>query len=140
MRYTSGSSRWSRSSAGASSGSPRDAVRGRWHGGTPGSPARRRELARRTAGSGGGVVQYPAASALTEVRAVGFTVGRSGRITPVLQLEPVQLDDHRVRRVGVSAQIRASCASGSQTPAATAIAGARGGVWSLPAGWGISAL
>jgi DNA ligase (NAD+) len=45
--------------------------------------------------------KYPAASALAEVRAVEFTVGRSGRITPVLQLEPVQLDDHRVQRVSV---------------------------------------
>ncbi|MEO6926225.1 MAG: NAD-dependent DNA ligase LigB [Rhodanobacter sp.] len=45
--------------------------------------------------------KYPAASALTEVRAVDFTIGRSGRITPVLQLEPVQLDDHRVQRVSV---------------------------------------
>ena len=45
--------------------------------------------------------KYPAASALAEVRAVEFTIGRSGRITPVLQLEPVQLDDHRVQRVSV---------------------------------------
>ena len=45
--------------------------------------------------------KYPAASALTAVRAVDFTIGRSGRITPVLQLEPVQLDDHRVQRVSV---------------------------------------
>lgn len=45
--------------------------------------------------------KYPAATALAEVRAVEFTVGRSGRITPVLQLDPVQLDDHRVQRVSV---------------------------------------
>lgn len=45
--------------------------------------------------------KYPAASALAEVRAVSFTVGRSGRITPVLELAPVQLDDHRVTRVSV---------------------------------------
>lgn len=45
--------------------------------------------------------KYPAASALSEVRAVDFTIGRTGRITPVLQLEPVQLDDHRVQRVSV---------------------------------------
>ncbi|WP_426703144.1 NAD-dependent DNA ligase LigB [Rhodanobacter sp. Col0626] len=45
--------------------------------------------------------KYPAASALAEVRAVTFTVGRSGRITPVLELAPVQLDDHRVQRVSV---------------------------------------
>ena len=45
--------------------------------------------------------KYPAAAALAEVRAVDFTIGRSGRITPVLELEPVQLDDHRVQRVSV---------------------------------------
>ncbi|MCE5233233.1 MAG: NAD-dependent DNA ligase LigB [Mizugakiibacter sp.] len=45
--------------------------------------------------------KYPPAQALAEVRAVEFTVGRSGRITPVLQLEPVQLDDRRIARVGV---------------------------------------
>lgn len=45
--------------------------------------------------------KYPAASALTEVRAVEFTIGRTGRITPVLQLAPVQLDDHWVRRVSL---------------------------------------
>lgn len=45
--------------------------------------------------------KYPATSALAEVRAVNFTIGRSGRITPVLELAPVQLDDHRVQRVSV---------------------------------------
>ena len=50
--------------------------------------------------------KYPAASALAEVRAVTFTVGRSGRITPVLELIPVQLDDHRVQRVSVGSLAR----------------------------------
>ncbi|MEP6897338.1 MAG: NAD-dependent DNA ligase LigB [Rhodanobacter sp.] len=45
--------------------------------------------------------KYPAASALAEVRAVVFKVGRSGRVTPVLELQPMQLDDHRVQRVSV---------------------------------------
>lgn len=45
--------------------------------------------------------KYPAASALAEVRAVAFHIGRTGRITPVLELVPVQLDDHRVTRVSV---------------------------------------
>lgn len=45
--------------------------------------------------------KYPAATALAEVRAVNFTVGRSGRITPVLELVPVQLGDHRVQRVSM---------------------------------------
>ncbi len=50
--------------------------------------------------------KYPAASALAEVLAVEFTIGRTGRITPVLQLEPVQLDDHRVHRVNVGSLSR----------------------------------
>ena len=50
--------------------------------------------------------KYPAASALTEVRAVTFTIGRSGRVTPVLELVPVQLDDHRVQRVSVGSVAR----------------------------------
>ncbi|MEW5300132.1 MAG: hypothetical protein WDW36_003085 [Sanguina aurantia] len=50
--------------------------------------------------------KYPAASALAEVRAVTFTVGRSGRITPVLELVPVQLDDHRVQRVSAGSLAR----------------------------------
>ena len=50
--------------------------------------------------------KYPAAHALAEVRAVTFTVGRSGRITPVLELEPVQLDDHRVQRVSIGSVAR----------------------------------
>lgn len=45
--------------------------------------------------------KYPAAQALAQVRAVTFTVGRSGRITPVLELVPVALGDHQVRRVSV---------------------------------------
>lgn len=45
--------------------------------------------------------KYPAAQALAEVRAVDFAIGRTGRITPVLELLPVQLGDHRVQRVGV---------------------------------------
>ncbi|MGL4317528.1 MAG: NAD-dependent DNA ligase LigB [Pseudomonas sp.] len=45
--------------------------------------------------------KYPVAQALTEVRAVQFTIGRSGRITPVLQLQPVQLDGRTIRRVSL---------------------------------------
>lgn len=45
--------------------------------------------------------KYPAAQALAEVRAVDFNIGRSGRITPVLELEPVQLDDHLIGRVSL---------------------------------------
>ncbi|HEX5304634.1 MAG TPA: NAD-dependent DNA ligase LigB [Dyella sp.] len=45
--------------------------------------------------------KYPAARALATVRGVDFRTGRSGRVSVVLQLEPVQLDDHRVQRVSV---------------------------------------
>lgn len=45
--------------------------------------------------------KHPAQSALTRVEAVRFTIGRSGRITPVLQLEPVQLDDRRITRTSL---------------------------------------
>lgn len=43
--------------------------------------------------------KYPFAQALAEVREVQFKVGRTGRITPVLQLAPVRLDDRTVRQV-----------------------------------------
>lgn len=43
--------------------------------------------------------KYPAAQALAEVRAVEFRIGRRGRITPLLHLEPLQLDDRRIARV-----------------------------------------
>jgi len=46
--------------------------------------------------------KYPYAQALTEVRKVRFNIGRTGRITPVLELEPIMLDDRRIRRVSVS--------------------------------------
>lgn len=45
--------------------------------------------------------KHPAHTVLTRVEAVQFTVGRSGRITPVLQLEPVQLDDRRIARTSL---------------------------------------
>jgi len=43
--------------------------------------------------------KYPFSRALAEVRKVNFKVGRSGRITPVLELSPVMLDDREIRRV-----------------------------------------
>ena len=46
--------------------------------------------------------KYPYAQALAEVRKVHFKVGRTGRITPILELEPTMLDDRRIRRVSVS--------------------------------------
>ncbi len=50
--------------------------------------------------------KYPPAQALAEVAAVEFRVGRSGRITPVLELAPVRLDDRIVRRVSVGSLAR----------------------------------
>ncbi|WP_085723913.1 NAD-dependent DNA ligase LigB [Pseudomonas sp. R37(2017)] len=46
--------------------------------------------------------KYPFAQTLAEVRKVHFKIGRTGRITPVLELIPVQLDDRQVKRVSVS--------------------------------------
>jgi DNA ligase (NAD+) len=46
--------------------------------------------------------KYPFAQALAEVRKVHFKMGRTGRITPVLELLPVMLDDRQIRRVSVS--------------------------------------
>ena len=45
--------------------------------------------------------KYPAEQALAEVRQVEFRIGRSGRITPLLHLEPVELDGRRIARVSV---------------------------------------
>jgi DNA ligase (NAD+) len=45
--------------------------------------------------------KYPFAQVLAQVRSVHFNVGRSGKITPVLELEPVTLDDRKVSRVSV---------------------------------------
>ena len=43
--------------------------------------------------------KYPASQALALVRQVQFKIGRTGRITPILELEPVRLDDRRISRV-----------------------------------------
>ncbi|WP_122315787.1 NAD-dependent DNA ligase LigB [Pseudomonas cichorii] len=45
--------------------------------------------------------KYPYAQVLAEVRKVNFTIGRSGRITPVLELTPVRLDDRKISRLSV---------------------------------------
>jgi DNA ligase (NAD+) len=46
--------------------------------------------------------KYPFAQTLAEVRKVHFQIGRTGRITPVLELIPVTLDDQQIKRVSVS--------------------------------------
>jgi len=43
--------------------------------------------------------KHPPRQALAEVRRVEFRIRRSGRITPLLHLQPVHLDDRVVRRV-----------------------------------------
>lgn len=45
--------------------------------------------------------KYPLRTALATVRSVEFNIGRSGRITPVLRLDPVQVDDRRIARVSL---------------------------------------
>lgn len=43
--------------------------------------------------------KYPPRQALAVVQAVDFKIGRSGRITPVLRVQPVRLDDRQVEYV-----------------------------------------
>ena len=50
--------------------------------------------------------KYPFTQALTEVRDVHFRIGRTGRITPILKLQPVQLDDRRVTQVSLGSLAR----------------------------------
>ena len=45
--------------------------------------------------------KYPIAQALAQVRTVQFSIGRTGRITPALNLQPLRLDDRRIRRVSL---------------------------------------
>ncbi|KAF0867349.1 NAD-dependent DNA ligase LigB [Pseudomonas sp. LD120] len=45
--------------------------------------------------------KYPYTQALANVRQVQFRIGRTGRITPLLDIEPVTLDDRQIRRVSL---------------------------------------
>ncbi|MFG6668779.1 NAD-dependent DNA ligase LigB [Halomonas sp. HNIBRBA4712] len=45
--------------------------------------------------------KYPPSQALAQVRGVEFRVGRTGRITPLLHLYPVELDGRRITRVSL---------------------------------------
>lgn len=45
--------------------------------------------------------KHPIQSALTQVKTIHFNIGRSGRITPVLQLQPVLLDGRRITRASL---------------------------------------
>lgn len=50
--------------------------------------------------------KYPPDRALATVRAVAFTVGRTGKVTPMLILEPVHLGDRTVRRLSLGSVAR----------------------------------
>lgn len=43
--------------------------------------------------------KYPHRQALAEVLGVHFNIGRTGRITPLVRIAPVQLDDRQIRQV-----------------------------------------
>lgn len=45
--------------------------------------------------------KYPSQQALAEVRGVEFRVGRTGRVTPLVWLNPVQLEGRRISRVSL---------------------------------------
>lgn len=45
--------------------------------------------------------KYPLRQALAVVQAVDFRIGRSGRITPVLRLQPIRLDERRIEYVSL---------------------------------------
>ncbi|TDF85093.1 NAD-dependent DNA ligase LigB [Pseudomonas sp. H9] len=50
--------------------------------------------------------KYPFSQALAEVREVHFRVGRTGKVTPVVQLQPVILDDRRITQVSLGSLAR----------------------------------
>jgi DNA ligase (NAD+) len=50
--------------------------------------------------------KHPFAQALAEVRDVYFRVGRTGKITPLLKLQPVVLDDRRITQVSLGSLAR----------------------------------
>lgn len=50
--------------------------------------------------------KHPAREALAEVRGVRFQVGRTGQITPLLELHPVALEGRTVRRVALGSLAR----------------------------------
>ncbi|MGY4525355.1 NAD-dependent DNA ligase LigB [Pseudomonas sp. TE21394] len=50
--------------------------------------------------------KYPFTQALAEVREVRFRVGRTGKVTPVLQVIPVTLNDRRITQVSLGSLAR----------------------------------
>ncbi|GHC32019.1 DNA ligase B [Aidingimonas halophila] len=45
--------------------------------------------------------KHPARQGLAYVQEISFTIGRTGRITPVARLDPIKLDDRTIRRVSL---------------------------------------
>lgn len=45
--------------------------------------------------------KHPAQQAVTHVKAISYTVGRTGRITPILELEPFELDQRTLSRTSL---------------------------------------
>ncbi|WP_442110328.1 NAD-dependent DNA ligase LigB [Pseudomonas sp. NUPR-001] len=50
--------------------------------------------------------KYPLRQAMAEVRAVHFRIGRTGKVTPVVQLQPFTLDDRRITQVSLGSLAR----------------------------------
>ncbi|WP_449430867.1 NAD-dependent DNA ligase LigB [Pseudomonas putida] len=50
--------------------------------------------------------KHPFAKAMAQVREVQFRVGRTGRVTPILRLQPVVLDDRRITHVSLGSLAR----------------------------------
>ncbi|CNI45542.1 NAD-dependent DNA ligase LigB [Yersinia pekkanenii] len=50
--------------------------------------------------------KYPPQQQVTEIKNVHFTMGRTGKITVVLQVSPVKIDDKWIRRVNVGSVAR----------------------------------
>lgn len=51
-------------------------------------------------------LKYPLQQALTPVTDITFNIGRSGRITPIVHLQAVRLDDKTIRKVSVGSLSR----------------------------------
>lgn len=50
--------------------------------------------------------KYPPVQQLTEIQDIHFTIGRTGKITVVLQVSPVKIDDKWIRRVNIGSMAR----------------------------------
>lgn len=50
--------------------------------------------------------KYPTEKVIAEVQAINFNIGRTGRISTVVQLEPVKIDDKTVRRISLGSIAR----------------------------------